>query len=150
MLQDSKGNRLYRRLEIKIVYPDSILDPETTVQKAPAGKGFSDENINSALMSIADRLDSLYPFWEFEPIELASHGRLAKFVFAFKGYRAAQTPSDNPTEQTSSAPASEVAAIPEASSREVPMEATSDAAGVIPADRQLILSPEDPRTQAAA
>lgn len=129
MLQDSKGNRLYRRLEIKVVYPESILDPETHVQKAPAHKGFSDENIHDALMSVADRLDALYPFWEFEPIELSSHGRVARFVFSFKGYRAA-SPQDNPNDDASKATAAEVVAVPEASNREVPTETASVEAGV--------------------
>jgi len=85
-IRDAKGNRLYKRVEIAVVYPEGVLKTERIVRKAPAGKGIGEDGVNELLMTVADQLETKFPWWEFEPIELASSGRVSKHVFSFKGY----------------------------------------------------------------
>lgn len=87
MLQDKAGNRLVRRVNIKIHYPDGILPVQKIVQKAEAKKGFSADAIDEILMSVTDMLDTRFPFWEFRLTELASRPRVAEYVFTQIGYR---------------------------------------------------------------
>ena len=93
MLQDKAGNRLVRRVNIKIHYPDGILPVQKIVQKAEAKKGFSADAIDEILMSVTDMLDTRFPFWEFKMQELASRPRVAEYVFTQIGYRAVVQPS---------------------------------------------------------
>jgi hypothetical protein len=129
MLRDKVGNRLYRRVEIKVVFPkDTGLKPNTMRQKSGPHQGFNSDGIDEMLMNVADRLDELYPWWEFKMVSVTAPPRTAKFVFAVAGYRAmppedapieefshelalpkmVDDPQDNPSEQ-SSAPGSEAA-----------------------------------------
>ena len=39
-------------------------------------------------MQIADKLEELFPYWEFQMTELAPQGRTARYVFTFAGYSA--------------------------------------------------------------
>lgn len=100
MLRDKTGNRLFRRVDIKIVFPDNIFPDKKLSQRAGPHQGFSPDGIDEILMNTADQLDTLYPWWDFKPIELASTGRTASFVFTFVGYRAAITQA--PTKEESS------------------------------------------------
>lgn len=61
MLRDAKGNRLVRRVDIKIHYPDGILPVQKIVQRAEAKKGFSNDAIDEILMSVTDMLDARFP-----------------------------------------------------------------------------------------
>lgn len=87
MLRDKNGNRLVRRVDIKIYYPDGILPMQRIVQKSAAKQGFSPDGIDEILMSVTDMLDTRFPFWEFKFTELASRSRVAEFVFTQCGYR---------------------------------------------------------------
>lgn len=90
MRRDSHGNKLYRKLSVKVIFPDNIFPPKTVTSRAEARMGFHDEGINDMLMQVADQLDTLYPFWEFKSVELAPVGQMARYVFTFAGYRATQ------------------------------------------------------------
>ena len=87
MLCDKNGNRLFRKVAVKIVYPDNILPDKTFIQHAGPHQGFNPTGIDDILMQIVDQLDTLYPWWEFRMVALAPEGRTAKFVFTFTGYR---------------------------------------------------------------
>lgn len=87
MLGDKKGNRLYRRVWIKVIFPEKIFQPRIFRSKAGPHQGFNDAGIADLQMQVADRLEELYPFWEFKIIDLASRGREARYVFTFAGYR---------------------------------------------------------------
>lgn len=87
MLRDNEGNRLFRKVIVRIVFPDAIFPPKNFVQHAGPHQGFNPNGIDEILMNIADRLDQLYPWWEFRVVELAPEGRTAKYVFTFAGYR---------------------------------------------------------------
>lgn len=108
MLKDKDGSRLFRKVFIKVVFPDAIFPPKTFVQHAGPHQGFGPAGVDAMLMQIADHLDTLYPFWEFRVVELAPQGRNAKYVFTFAGYRAVPAPSpaiqDKPTESTTLEP----------------------------------------------
>jgi hypothetical protein len=88
MLKDTAGNRLFRKVDIRIIFPERIFPPKHQSQHAPAHKGFSSENIDELLMQVTDKLDTLYPWWEFRLISQAPVGRTARYVFTFAGYRA--------------------------------------------------------------
>lgn len=110
MLKDKDGSRLFRKVLIKVVFPDAIFPPKTFVQHAGPHQGYGSAGVDAMLMQIADHLDTLYPFWEFRAVELKPEGRTAKYVFTFAGYRAVPAPSpaiqDNPTESSTLEPGS--------------------------------------------
>ncbi len=86
MLKDKAGNRLFRKMTVKVVYPDKIFPDKKYVQHAGARSGFGPEGIDSFLVAVADDLERLFPFWEFTVTELAPEHRTARFVFTFAGY----------------------------------------------------------------
>jgi len=87
MLRDKAGNRLFRRIEVKVIFPDKIFPERTYVQKAGPHQGFGPEGVDAMLMDIADKLEELYPWWNFTVVELSPVGRTARFVFTFAGTR---------------------------------------------------------------
>lgn len=94
MLRDAAGNRLFRTVKVKIVYPDAIFPPKILVQRAGPHQGFGPTGIDDILMQTADQLDSLYPFWEFKMVELMPEGRAARYLFTFAGYRSTKINPD--------------------------------------------------------
>ena len=88
MLRDSKGNRLFRKVEITIYFPENMFPPKKMSQHANAHQGFGPDGIDDLLMQTADQLEQLYPWWEFKYIALTPVGRTARFVFTFAGYSA--------------------------------------------------------------
>jgi hypothetical protein len=88
MLRDKTGNRLFRKVWIKVVYPDAIFPPKIQTQHAGPHQGFGPEGIDDILMQTADKLEELFPYWEFKMSELAPQGRTARYVFTFAGYSA--------------------------------------------------------------
>lgn len=111
MLTDAKGNRIYRRIDIKIVFPDKILPDRKMSQRAEPHKGISPDGIDDLLMQTADQLDTLYPWWQFRVVELAPVGRTAKYVFTFAGNRAMPLPDTSRHQGETSAQG----AVPDAS-----------------------------------
>ena len=100
-LRDKAGNRLYRRVEIRVIFPkDTGLKSNNMRQKAGPHQGFNGEGIDEMLMGVADRLDELYPWWEFKMVPVIAPNRTAKFVFSVVGYRA-MPPEDSPVEEFS-------------------------------------------------
>lgn len=100
MLRDSKGNRLFRRVDIRIVFPDGIFPDKKLSQHAEPHKGFGPDGIDDLLMQTADQLDTLYPWWQFRFVELAPVGRTASYVFTFAGYRPSAFPEAKPEDFT--------------------------------------------------
>ena len=105
MLQDAKGNRLFRKVEIKIVFPSgpdghAIFPVKRLTQRAEPKKGFGPDGIDDLLMQTADQLDTLYPWWQFRFVELAPVGRTASYVFTVVGYRTAAFPEAKPEDFT--------------------------------------------------
>lgn len=99
VLKDKEGNRLFRRVDITVIFaPDSIPTRKLT-QHAKPHQGFGPSNIDDILDSLTDQLDTLYPFWQFRLVELAPIGRTAKFVFEFCGYRAPTKTSEQITKE---------------------------------------------------
>lgn len=92
MLKDKSGNRLYRKVTVKVIFPDEIFKPRTYISHAGARQGFNQEGIENILVQVADQLETLYPWWNFRVIELASISRCARFVYAFAGYSSQQQP----------------------------------------------------------
>jgi hypothetical protein len=90
MLRDNKGNRLFRRVEVKVVFPDKIFPDKKMVTRAEPHKGFGPDGIDDILMQVTDQLDTLFPWWEFRMQALAPEHRTAKFVFTFAAYRATE------------------------------------------------------------
>jgi hypothetical protein len=105
MLRDSENNRLFRRVEIKVVYPPDIFKPKKFTYKAVGkNRAYGPDGIDLILMNTADRLDQLYPWWEFEMVPLAPRGRVASYVFKVTGVRAIPP---SPEEQATSVTALE-------------------------------------------
>jgi hypothetical protein len=88
MRKDAKGNRLFKRLTVKVQFPADIFGDKTFIQKAPAGKGFHAAGIQEMLENLAEQLDTLYPFWDFTVVEMSPIGSTARYTFTFAGYRA--------------------------------------------------------------
>ena len=89
MLTDAKGNKMFRRIQIRILFPDNVLPAKLLVHRAPAHKGFNPDGVDEMLSNVADQLDTLCPWWEFTMVELTPEGKTARFIFKFAGYRAA-------------------------------------------------------------
>jgi len=105
MLRDKAGNQLFRRVEVRIIYPIDTIPNAKVVQRAGPRQGFGPDGIDDILMQVADRLETLYPWWNFEIVTLAPEGRTAKFVFKFVSYRApvvAAPPQTDITKEESS------------------------------------------------
>jgi|SRR5690348_6365995 len=100
MLRDDKGHKLFRHVDVKVHFPDGI-PTQKIHQKAPPHKGFTEDNIDDLLMSVADQLETLYPWWTFRMVELASKTpRTAEFSFVCQGLN----PDFKPTPVAAPAP----------------------------------------------
>jgi len=100
MLKDKAGNRLFRKMTVKVLFPDNIFPERTQVQHAGPKQGFGPEGVQAMLEQIADQLDTLYPWWDFTPIELKPEGRTTRWIFKFAGYRATPPASTQPIEDS--------------------------------------------------
>lgn len=88
MLRDRTGNRVFRRVELKIFFPPDVLPvKKLTYHPKEAHQAYGPEGIDAILMHTADQLDQLYPFWEFKMNALKPQGRVARYNFNFIGYR---------------------------------------------------------------
>lgn len=104
MRTDKAGNRLYRKMTVKIIFPAGIFTDRTYMQHAGPRQGFSPDGVDQMLLQIADDLDSLYPWWNFEPVELSPIGSTIRFVFKFVGNNTnyvPPAPTTNPTADSS-------------------------------------------------
>jgi hypothetical protein len=90
VLRDKTGNKLFRRVEVRIVFPEHVYPPANHVYRAGPRQGYGPENVDKILMDTTDKLDSLYPFWDFKLSELKPEGRTARYAFTFAGYRPQQ------------------------------------------------------------
>ena len=109
MLRDAKGDRLYRRVEVRVVYPPDVFPAKKFVYKAEGSRrAYAPEGIDSILDHTADQLDTLYPWWDFEMVPLAPRGRVASYVFKVVGVRAIP-----PSPEEQSAKVDELAPAPE-------------------------------------
>lgn len=123
MLRDTVGNRLFRKVQIKIIFPDNIFPPKVVYQHAEPHKGFGPAGLDDCLMQITDRLDTLYPWWDFKMTELTPIGRTMRYVFTFAGYRAGAFPEAKPEEFTNEHPNEESSALePQVSEGTTPTE----------------------------
>jgi hypothetical protein len=86
MLKDKEGNRLFRKVQVKVIYPDNIFPAKTFTQHAGPQQGFGPTGVDDILMKIADQLDTLYPWWDFKSVALKPEGRTLRYVFTFSGY----------------------------------------------------------------
>jgi hypothetical protein len=89
MAHDKAGNRIFRKVQVRVIFPDDIFPPKLFTQRAGPKQGFGDSGRAAMLDQIADQLDTLYPYWEFNLTELAPIGSTAKYVMTFAGYRRA-------------------------------------------------------------
>jgi hypothetical protein len=110
MLRDKEGHQLFRKVSVKVIFPDAVLPERTYVQHAGPHQGFGPDGVDGMLNQIADQLDTLYPWWEFEPIELKPEGRTARWVFKFAKYRATESVATDITPIESKAPEPEAVA----------------------------------------
>jgi hypothetical protein len=99
MLRDKSGNKLFRTMKVKVIFPEEIFPDKTFVQHAGPKQGFGPEGVDAFLMSITDQLDTLYPYWEFRAQEMLPEHRTARYLITFAGPRAViptNQPQDNP------------------------------------------------------
>jgi hypothetical protein len=92
MRKDKAGNKLYRKMTVKVIFPDRLFPDRVYQQHAGPKMGFGPEGIDQMLNQIADELDSLYPWWEFKPCELLPIGATIRFAFIFAGNNPNYTP----------------------------------------------------------
>lgn len=94
MLKDKNGNRLFRKVEVRVNFPDNIFPSKVLSNHAGPKQGYSEVGIDEILMTVATRLDELYPWWDFKYIELKPVGRTARYVFNFVGYNSSVHPPE--------------------------------------------------------
>jgi hypothetical protein len=83
------------------------------VQHAGPRQGFGVDGIDQMLEQIADQLDTLYPWWQFRPVELAPIGSAIRFAFIFAGNNTSYVPpAPNQTPTDSTTPEPETAQTP--------------------------------------
>ena len=87
MFKDQAGNKLWRKVKIKVIFPEAIFPPKIFIQHAGPRQGFGPDGIDDLLMQIADHLETLYPFWEFKMQEMTPEGQTARYLMTFAGYR---------------------------------------------------------------
>jgi len=104
MLKDIHGDRLFRKVKVRVHFNDQIFPERNMIQHTPARQGFNEDGILAMLEGVTNQLDTLYPFWEFKLQELAPEGRTARFLIDFAGYRAVPAPNKPTTESTTPAP----------------------------------------------
>lgn len=93
MLRSKNGDRLVRRIEVKIFFPKNTIATQHPVWKSGPKQGFSPDGIDDILMQVADRLDQLYPWWDFKMVPVASSSRTAQYNFSVVGFRAIPQPA---------------------------------------------------------
>jgi hypothetical protein len=96
MLRDKAGNKLWRKMKIKVIFPDNIFPPKIFIQHAGPRQGFGPDAVDEMLMKVADHLEVLYPFWEFKMQEMTPEHRTTMYLMTFAGYRAVPAPILNP------------------------------------------------------
>lgn len=112
MLRDKAGNKLFRTVKVRVIFPDNIFPDKNFIQHAGPRQGFGPSGIDDILMQIADQLETLYPFWEFKVQEMLPDHRTARYLLTFAGYRS--TTLTNKTKEDSTTPEPETTLIPEA------------------------------------
>lgn len=85
MRKDKAGNKLYRKITIKVIFPDGLFPDKNFVQHAGPQRGFGPDGVNQMLDAVATDLDTLYPWWNFSPVELAPVGSTIRFAFVYAG-----------------------------------------------------------------
>ena len=78
---------------MKVIFPNDVLPSKKYASKAGPNQGFNPEGVDDILMHVADRLEELYPWWNFQVVELRSPSRIARFVFTFAGYNTEYKPA---------------------------------------------------------
>jgi hypothetical protein len=111
MRTDKYGNKLFKKMRVKVIFPDQIFPDRTYVQHAGPRQGFGPDGVDQMLEQIADQLDTLYPWWQFRPVELASIGSTIRFAFIFAGNNKSYVPppalTQPPTDSTTPEPETE-------------------------------------------
>lgn len=97
MLRDKSGNKLWRSVKVRVIFPENIFADKVIIEHAGPRQGFSQDNIDDMLMKIVDHLEVLHPYWEFRMQELLSEHRTARYLLTFASYRAL-TPTNQPKE----------------------------------------------------
>lgn len=80
-MKDARGNKLYRNVDIKIVYPDGRKE-KLPIRVTPRS-AFSAETFETMIEDIIERLDNQFPYWDFR---LVSRGPAAA-TFVYDGLR---------------------------------------------------------------
>jgi len=112
MMMDQKGNKLFRKVIVRIIFPDEIFPSRVITQNAGPKMGFHAAGIDEILMKIADQLEELYPYWEFNAVELTPIGKTARYALTFAGYRASSGRSDTPPPPVLLDPSETVSSMP--------------------------------------
>lgn len=92
MLRSKEGDRLYRRIEVRIFFPPNTIPNAHVEWKSGPKQGYGPEGIDDILMQVADKLDTLYPWWDFKMTPIAPSGRVARYNFSVIGFRAQPKP----------------------------------------------------------
>jgi hypothetical protein len=127
MLRDKAGNKLFRAVKVRVIFPDNIFPDRNYTQHAGPKQGFGPDGIDQMLGQIADQLDTLYPFWEFQLQEMTPEHRTARYLMTFAGYRAVPAPTQPIADSTTPEP-------------ETPSNLTAGAASEAPVTSQDVAS----------
>jgi hypothetical protein len=97
MRKDKSGNVLFRRMTVKVIFPDAIFHDKLYSQHAGPKQGIGPDGVDAMLQHVADQLDTLYPWWEFKPVEMKPVGQTIRFCFTYAGPRSAALTLPVPT-----------------------------------------------------
>lgn len=65
------GERIYRRIDVKVFLPDGTFKRERL--QAPPKSGFSPENIDKALTAVADNIERQFPQFDYRLVPLSAY-----------------------------------------------------------------------------
>lgn len=105
MLHDKDGNKLVRRLEVTVIFPEGIFPPKVMRYKAEPKKGISSQGIDDTLDQISDDLEAKFPWWDFKLVPLSSRPREARYNIVCVGYRENYQPPKSEVADVPTAPA---------------------------------------------
>ena len=81
--------RLFKRVEIKVIFPPKTFPSKRFIFRAPSGKGFNGNGIDELLYQAATQLEGKFPMWDFRLVPLAVNGNRCAFNYVYDSPNAA-------------------------------------------------------------
>jgi hypothetical protein len=80
--------RLFKRVEIKVIFPPKTFPSKRFIFRAPSDKGFNATGIYGLQDQVAEGLESKFPMWDFRLVPLAANGNRCAFNYVYDSIKA--------------------------------------------------------------